>query len=566
MKFLTKRNLEPSRLVLPALPPGAHEIMVPYSVIRGRNKYANQLSAKETRKQTLIGIGIGIGIMAVVYGIVFFPASALHLRHLWFPWWGINALQLSFMLLLTFPLIAAPSHLQIGAQGIRFHFLKGFGIWSTGWIGWDCISQIKSKRPGMGFYKKKAIDVTINLNRVPPRLRRTVRLLACALSAQHWSRDQVTLRIDAHAITHEADAQNFVKALEHFAGEDQLDISVARLGGDKNAPTYTKLWLDKLEDTGTAKRDLNPLAAGDCLNNNQFRILERIAAGGQAITYLAERVDAAKTIADRFLSADAARARKEQSIFDADAQGESDQDKSDQDKSDLIVLKEFVLPIRGGIEIRRKALENVQHEVLLLEKLNHPQIVKLIDFFVDSQRAYIAMEYIDGKSLRRLVADNGRFSEAQVVDFALQMCTLLTYLHSQEPPVLHRDFTPDNLLLRQDGKLCLIDFNVAEQLVSDCTRTVVGKHCYVSPEQFRGQATQQSDVYSLGATLFWLAAGEDPEPITASHPRTVNDTLSIAFDVIVAKSTAPDGGKRYHSAADLEKDLLALHAVAAANN
>src|SRR5581483_5192636 len=100
-----------------------------------------------------------------------------------------------------------------------------------------------------------------------------------------------------------------------------------------------------------------------------------------------------------------------------------------------------------------------------------------------------------------------------------QMCEILAYLHGLEPPVVHRDFTPDNLMITDDGTLKLLDFNVAMSADNAATSsTAVGKHAYMAPEQFRGLPEPKSDIYSLGATLHFLLTGRDPEPISVSHP------------------------------------------------
>ena len=124
--------------------------------------------------------------------------------------------------------------------------------------------------------------------------------------------------------------------------------------------------------------------------------------------------------------------------------------------------------------------------------------------------------------------------------------------------VVHRDFTPDNLILRKDGLLKLIDFNVARQIESTATGSVVGKPAYLPPEQFRGEPCAQSDIYALGASLHYLLTGQDPEPITASHPRTLRPEISIGLDEFVARATASDLSKRYASAETLLIDLRSL--------
>src|SRR5262249_34843353 len=129
-------------------------------------------------------------------------------------------------------------------------------------------------------------------------------------------------------------------------------------------------------------------------------------------------------------------------------------------------------------------------------------------------------------------------------------------LHGLSPPVVHRDFTPDNLILNVDGTLKLIDFNVARQSVESTTSgTVVGKHAYLPPEQFRGMPETQSDIYAMGATLHFLLTGADPEPISVSHPRQICSDVSEELNAVVEKSTALDLQKRYQSVAELKADL-----------
>jgi len=129
--------------------------------------------------------------------------------------------------------------------------------------------------------------------------------------------------------------------------------------------------------------------------------------------------------------------------------------------------------------VRRKALESFEQEARLLKSLNHEGVVGLSDYFIEDHRAYLVLEHIDGQSLRGLVLQDGALSEEMVLDLALQMCDILTFLHANG--VVHRDFTPDNLILNSRGKLKLIDFNVAQQVQSGSTGTIVGKHAYLPP-------------------------------------------------------------------------------------
>ena len=278
--------------------------------------------------------------------------------------------------------------------------------------------------------------------------------------------------------------------------------------------SYTEMWLQAL--TAPPKRErLKPLLEGASLQAGKYRILHSLGVGGQGSAYLST-----DNINDR-----------------------------------AVVLKEFILPVHVDVGVRKSALESFENEARILKQMDNPHVVKLIDFFVEDHRAYLVLEHIDGMSLRELVEKNGSMQESQVKELAAQMCSILSYLHSLSPPVVHRDFTPDNLILQRDGTLKLIDFNVAQQVEATVTGTVVGKHAYLPPEQFRGMPTSQSDIYACGATLHFLLTGADPEPISQSHPAKQVPALSAGMDHIVAHATQLDCGQRYENIEQMSQDL-----------
>ena len=123
---------------------------------------------------------------------------------------------------------------------------------------------------------------------------------------------------------------------------------------------------------------------------------------------------------------------------------------------------------------------------------------------------------------------------------------------------MHRDITPDNLLLQNDGTIKIVDFNVAYQVDSSATATVVGKHAFIPAEQFRGKPTPQSDIYALGATMYYLLTGEEPEPITESHPARVDEAVPQELDAIIGKATTNDLSRRYQNVDELSQALEAL--------
>lgn len=280
--------------------------------------------------------------------------------------------------------------------------------------------------------------------------------------------------------------------------------------------SFTELWLREL--TASPKRDkLIPLSPGMTLQDEQYLIKEKIGSGGQATVYLAE---SAKQLGG----------------------------------SNLVAVKEFILPVFPDPRVRMAAAERFHVEAEMIASLRHPQIVRFLDLFIEDHRAYLVLERVEGLNLKQIITAGGALGEETAIELAVQMCDILAFLHGLDPPVTHRDFTPDNLMLSEDGLIKLIDFSVAQQVVSNVTGSVVGKLEYISPEQFRGKPTPLSDIYSLGATLAFMVTGEDPEAITCSRPSGINEALAN----IIARATALEAGSRYQSALELKTDLSAL--------
>jgi tRNA A-37 threonylcarbamoyl transferase component Bud32 len=215
-----------------------------------------------------------------------------------------------------------------------------------------------------------------------------------------------------------------------------------------------------------------------------------------------------------------------------------------QNNKNMVVVKEAVVPANANAETRKKASELFFRESRFLMTLNHPNIAKVLGHFSDEGRDYILMQYIQGQDLRQLVKQKGRQPELRVVEWALEITGILRYLHGQEPPVIHRDLTPDNLVFNNRGELILIDFGAANQFVGTATGTMVGKQSYIAPEQLRGKACTASDIYSFGGSLHYLLTGEDPVPLAVSHPQSLNPNVGADLDDLIARMTCFDRERR----------------------
>ena len=184
----------------------------------------------------------------------------------------------------------------------------------------------------------------------------------------------------------------------------------------------------------------------------------------------------------------------------------------------------------------------------------------MLDYFTFDHRAYLVLEYIDSISLKDLVLQNGAISQTRAINIIKQVGEILSYLHKMDPPIIHRDLTPDNILLQENDKVKLIDFNVAKQMTGvTIVSKVVGKHAYMPPEQFQGKATTQSDIYSLGASLFYLLTAIEPTPISISSPKSINNQIDGRIDEIVKKATSLKLENRYSTIEELLADIAKVN-------
>lgn len=210
----------------------------------------------------------------------------------------------------------------------------------------------------------------------------------------------------------------------------------------------------------------------------------------------------------------------------------------------VVILKEFVIADGLPEENRKKALEMFKKEAILLAKLKHKDIAQIYDHFVENGRHYVILQYIPGEDLRRLVSRRGAIAEKNVCHWLRHLTQVLIYLSQQAPPIVHRDMTPENIVLRPKGGLALIDFGAANEFIGTATGTVVGKQGYIAPEQFRGKAIPKSDIYALGCTAFFLLTGQEPEALRQSLPKKINNQISDNMNDLVMQMTCQNPDER----------------------
>lgn len=204
-------------------------------------------------------------------------------------------------------------------------------------------------------------------------------------------------------------------------------------------------------------------------------------------------------------------------------------------------------------------LKLFEREAATLKNLDHPEIPKYLDYFevneVNTPSFALVQSYIEAPSLATLVTRGRKFSEAEIIELADRLLDLLNYLHQQHPPVIHRDIKPSNILLgnrsgNSIGDVYLVDFGSVQTVAKkeEGTITVVGSYGYIPLEQFGGQTTTASDLYSLGMTLIYLLTGTHPAELPQVDGRVkFNAEISKRFERWLEKMTHPHLDKRFDS-------------------
>lgn len=226
-------------------------------------------------------------------------------------------------------------------------------------------------------------------------------------------------------------------------------------------------------------------------------------------------------------------------------------------QQELVVLKLLLF----GPDFTWENLKLFEREANTLKALNHPFVPKYLDFFdveTDIGRGFALIQsYIDAPSLEAAIQDGRTFSEADVIEVATRILKILVYLHAQNPPVIHRDIKPSNLLISSTsghsvGDLYLVDFGSVQTVAhqNSGTITIVGSYGYIPLEQFAGQTTTASDLYSLGMTLIYLITGVHPADLPQTNGRIElkHDQISRQFSRWLERITHPHLDRRFDSA------------------
>ncbi|MGH8008923.1 MAG: protein kinase domain-containing protein [Candidatus Binatia bacterium] len=243
----------------------------------------------------------------------------------------------------------------------------------------------------------------------------------------------------------------------------------------------------------------------------------------------------------------------------------------------LLALKMLPADLMRKPEIVRR----FNREARMMARLNHPNIVRVIDFDSDESGYYLAMEYIEGKTLWQYVSEEGALPLPEVLEVARQAAGALAFMHNHNPPIIHRDIKPANIMIEgRSQRVVVMDFGIAKELDRAAGQETkigefVGTVKYCSPEQLRHEPLDgRADIYALGLVMYELYTGwefftglatnevigkvlYDPQE---HEPRFARPTPA-QFTALLTKAIAKNRQRRYQQIEDLLRDLEACQAA-----
>jgi serine/threonine protein kinase len=232
-------------------------------------------------------------------------------------------------------------------------------------------------------------------------------------------------------------------------------------------------------------------------------------------------------------------------------------------QSERVVAVKEMSDVYLDVQEKTWALQSFRQEAELLAQLKHSNMPGVFDFFEENGKAYLVMEFIKGSTMEReLEMAGGPLDEALVMRWALQLCDVLNYLHSRQPPIIFRDLKPSNVMVTEERQIKLIDFGIARifKVQADTDTHMLGSRSYAAPEQYgSGQSDARTDIYALGATLYKLLTGVTPleVPLRQANaalfrtPHELNPSLSIVTEQIILTAMNLQPRDRFQSAIDM---------------
>lgn len=198
------------------------------------------------------------------------------------------------------------------------------------------------------------------------------------------------------------------------------------------------------------------------------------------------------------------------------------------------------------------------YEEEILKKLNHMNLPKIIDICKDDSGIYIIESYIEGISLQKKLDNLERFNVEKVIDYSLQLCEVLIYLHNMKPKaIIHKDIKPSNIIVTEYDRLVLIDFGISEELGGIKGSLKAGTNAYASPEQLvrSSKNDTRGDIYSLGILMYRMLTGQLPGNVESANTQRKSAIYRRLLEISEHGSAfLPE--ERYQRVEEIKKDLL----------
>lgn len=224
------------------------------------------------------------------------------------------------------------------------------------------------------------------------------------------------------------------------------------------------------------------------------------------------------------------------------------------EQGSLAILKQLVMP--KDDDVSKEHLRIFERECELMRELQHDGIARVLDVFSENNNYFLLLEHSKGQDLKTVVETYGARKLTEVAQWGLYLCDVLEYLHSKG--IVHRDITPENIVLGEQAAIRLIDFGAAHQFIEGITGTLIGKQSYVAPEQLRGKATTGSDIYSLGVTFNYLLTAKEPVALMQCSPDLGKGNSAELMRTLISSMTEFDEENRPENIHTVRRILLAV--------
>ena len=228
----------------------------------------------------------------------------------------------------------------------------------------------------------------------------------------------------------------------------------------------------------------------------------------------------------------------------------------------LCVVKELLLNYET--KNLKSYIENIRKEVKVFCNTRHPCIPVITNFFVEDGRHYLVMDYFEGVSLETLLKEKGSpgLPENDVINWTLQILDMIDYIHCQDPAIIYRDISPDNIMLKEDDRVVFLDFYISTADLEAKAKGVLPAGSYSAPEEKKGIFSKRSDIFSITATMYYLLTGKAKDFSECAH-RSITTALPSIHPIlaqVVSQGLQVDAEHRYESALVMKQALLNISA------